>query len=230
MYWISVAVLGAAHYFYRRGLQAEMACMMMETEASPPDDTLDAAETPTKSQGSPSNEPQVEPETDPLDVPGNLEGVEDPLERHKIYTRGIDLAYKKKDDPAMRGKAKSFAQNYIKEFYSLKDTVFNDLGDSRHVSVFKQLAIIYEDEQEFDKAVSLSNQALILGLEDGTKTGYQGRIDRLKKNPNKPAVIGAIEFSIHSGSWKQFRSGLFTIPDRQAKKWRGIWITDMKSN
>ena len=81
----------------------------------------------------------------------------------------------------MRKKAKSFAQSYVGEFHRLKDAVFKDLGDSRNVTVFKQLAILYEDDHEYDKALSLCNQALLLGLEDGTKTGYQGRIDRLSK-------------------------------------------------
>ena len=183
MYWISIAVLGAAHYFYRRGLGAEMAAMMQEADGPALDEQETAAETGSDTQARPSSPKNDGPKTDPLDVPGNLEGVEDPLERHKIYTRGIELAYGKKNeaDPAMRQKAKSFALDYVREFPLMKDAVFTYLAGSRYISVFKELAILYEEEQELDKALSLCNQARLLGLEDGTKTGYQGRIDRLKK-------------------------------------------------
>jgi hypothetical protein len=204
MFWISIAALGAVHYFYRRGLQAEMAADMEvrasepkpETEAvqasisetEEPWESSDKKRTPHSAEtlGNFSSEVPKEKTTeskDPLDLYANLEGIVDPLERHRIYTQGIDLAYREKNsgDSAMRKKAKSFAQSYVGEFHRFKDVVFKDLGDSRNVTVFKQLAILYEDDQEYDKALSLCNQALLLDLKDGTKTGYQGRIDRLKK-------------------------------------------------
>lgn len=46
---------------------------------------------------------------------------------------------------------------------------------------FKTLAIIYEKDEEYEKAIDISLKALELGQNDGTKGGYAGRIKRLQK-------------------------------------------------
>ena len=46
---------------------------------------------------------------------------------------------------------------------------------------FKRLAIIYENQQKYDEVIKICEKALELGLRDGTKSGFEGRIERLKK-------------------------------------------------
>ena len=48
-----------------------------------------------------------------------------------------------------------------------------------------QLAIIYEKNGEFQKAIDICNFALKLELRDGTKGGFQGRKAKLEKKLNK---------------------------------------------
>ncbi|MFB5197589.1 hypothetical protein ACE198_22220 [Neobacillus sp. KR4-4] len=46
---------------------------------------------------------------------------------------------------------------------------------------FKQLAIFYEKQGNYQKAIEISEKALSYGLEDKTKGGYAARIEKLKK-------------------------------------------------
>ena len=47
---------------------------------------------------------------------------------------------------------------------------------------FKNLSILYENRQEYDKAIDVCRKSLSEGYRfDGTKGGMQGRLDRLKK-------------------------------------------------
>src|SRR5690625_739555 len=54
---------------------------------------------------------------------------------------------------------------------------------------FKRLAIIYEQQQRFEEAIDICELALRYGLHDDTKSGFEGRIEKLKrkiKNPPQP--------------------------------------------
>ncbi|MFB2642906.1 hypothetical protein ACE02D_11505 [Shewanella bicestrii] len=46
---------------------------------------------------------------------------------------------------------------------------------------FMQLATLLNDTQDFDKAIALCQEAIKLGLTDGTVTGFEGRISRIEK-------------------------------------------------
>jgi tetratricopeptide (TPR) repeat protein len=49
------------------------------------------------------------------------------------------------------------------------------------ISSAKLLAIALEQQGDYDDAIDICRRALDLGLEDGTKTGFEGRIRRLEK-------------------------------------------------
>jgi len=53
-----------------------------------------------------------------------------------------------------------------------------------HVPSFQRLAIIYEQQGKYGEAIDICKLALNYGLHDGTKGGFKGRIDRLKKKAN----------------------------------------------
>jgi hypothetical protein len=52
------------------------------------------------------------------------------------------------------------------------------------VETFKMLAIVMGEDERYDEAVDICKKALSLGLEDGTNTGFEGRIARLEKKRN----------------------------------------------
>lgn len=53
---------------------------------------------------------------------------------------------------------------------------------------FMQLATLLNDTQDFDKAIALCQEAIKLGLTDGTVTGFEGRISRIEKAQAKAAT------------------------------------------
>lgn len=46
---------------------------------------------------------------------------------------------------------------------------------------FQRLAIIYDNLKEYEEAIKVCKKAIYNGLKDGTKTGFEGRIERLEK-------------------------------------------------
>ena len=49
------------------------------------------------------------------------------------------------------------------------------------VSTYQHIATIFTEDNRFDDAISICYQAIELGLEDGTQSGFSGRIARIKK-------------------------------------------------
>jgi len=111
-----------------------------------------------------------------------------PWERHILYTQAIETAYKNRkassDDHDM---TIDLSERYINEFQNLKPTVFDMLGDRpRVIAAFKLLSIILEEDGDYDRAVELCKAALASGVEDGTKSGFEGRIQRILSRQGQP--------------------------------------------
>ncbi|WP_374965512.1 tetratricopeptide repeat protein [Lysinibacillus sp. RS5] len=60
----------------------------------------------------------------------------------------------------------------------------NAFKDARVVA-FSRLAIMYEKQGRIQDAINISEKALRLGQRDGTKGGYEGRIEKLKRKASK---------------------------------------------
>ncbi|MFO7911047.1 MAG: hypothetical protein R6V15_02680 [Desulfotignum sp.] len=58
--------------------------------------------------------------------------------------------------------------------------------DPKLIPVFKMLDIMLEEDGAYDQAVEVCRTALDNGLEDGTKTGFEGRIQRILKKKESP--------------------------------------------
>lgn len=107
-----------------------------------------------------------------------------PIHRHLTYNALIELYY------GLRDEKKDAIENcifYCKEDIKhlqkrdVLDTFKEEWGGLPMCPSFIRLAIIYEKNGEYEKAIETCNSALKLGLEDDTKSGFSGRIKRLKK-------------------------------------------------
>lgn len=177
MYWISVSALGTLYYLYLKG----------KKRSSP-----DLAEPPAMAEGAGTPEeksrPPKTPESqDPVEAFKAMDQAKDPWERHTIYARSIELAYReRKSDPAMQDRVIEYGTLYMNEFAHLKQAVAQALGeDALRNPVFKQLAITLEEKDLLDKAVNVCMNAITHELKDGTKTGYEGRMERIRKKMEK---------------------------------------------
>lgn len=167
MYWISVSALGALVYFYLKG--RKLSCPMENQETV--SGTVKKSEPGSRSKGAEKT------------VYEALEKESAPLKRHEIYTQAIDEAYKQRNKSKVkRALLIRMAGEYVAEFPEIEQAVLAELGDRpKVISVFKQLAIVLEENKSWDAAMEICKKAISYGLEDGTKTGYAGRIDRLEK-------------------------------------------------
>lgn len=106
----------------------------------------------------------------------------DAIDTHFVYNDLIDFYYRQRETKA---DALELCEKYCWLDVELAPKVLECdwLKDARLPS-FQRLAIIYEKRGQYDKAIEICERALALGLNDGTKTGFEGRIKRLKKKLN----------------------------------------------
>jgi len=95
-------------------------------------------------------------------------------DKHFPRTKLAELAYKNGD----------FAEC---ERYCLD--VINELDEKEfkeaRVVAFSRLAIMFEKQGRLQDAINISERALKIGQHDGTKGGYEGRIEKLKRKASK---------------------------------------------
>lgn len=92
--------------------------------------------------------------------------------KHLYLNELIEVLYKQRDDEAYLSKCKDRCLQDMKLIKKQK-------VDDREPISFKRMAIILESEGNTYEALKVSKHALELGLHDGTKTGYEGRIQKL---------------------------------------------------
>jgi hypothetical protein len=116
-----------------------------------------------------------------------LPAVTDPLDRHRLYLRIVDAAYRERHEEENREICLEYGQRYIDAFPQMEAALreAHD-GDLPPIPVFKQMAITLEEDGDFEAGIAVSEKALTHEVEDGTKTGFAGRIKRLQKKMAAP--------------------------------------------
>ncbi|MED4126507.1 tetratricopeptide repeat protein, partial [Halalkalibacterium halodurans] len=103
------------------------------------------------------------------------------IDRHFLYNQLIDYYYglRDKEEDALTICKKfciesiAHTSNFLKEDEKQHNRLYKDSREKRdyiapRIPAFQRLAIIYENENEFDKAVEVCQKALDLNLKDGT--------------------------------------------------------------
>ena len=111
-----------------------------------------------------------------------LEEVADPIQRNLLLSRLVAAHYRRRSEPQHREAFHRVAYAQVEEAEDLLNALVSQ-GRPRpdHIDAFKMLAIALGEEGRYDEAIAICEKALSLGLEDGTKTGFKGRIARLKR-------------------------------------------------
>lgn len=110
-----------------------------------------------------------------------LQGTQEPLSRHRLYVQITDATYKdrKKDD--VRAAFKNYAEQHVNEFKQIKPLLKKQNGGKLpQVLTFQNYANVLMEDGQYDKAVAVCEEALSHGLDDKTRTGFKGRIERIK--------------------------------------------------
>jgi len=100
---------------------------------------------------------------------------------HFTYNELIDVYYKQRED---REDAIENCVQYCKKDIEIADEFVAEFGEVPRIPSFKRLAIIYERQERYADAIAVCDQALEIGTTDGTKGGFEGRKDRLRKKLN----------------------------------------------
>ncbi len=121
---------------------------------------------------------------------GDLTGMEtalshiaDPVQRHVLLNRLIKGHYRLRGEPKHRDAFYRVAYVQIEEAPVILNA-FAAAGKPRpsYLEAFRATAIALSEEGRYDEAIAVCEKALSLGLEDGTKTGFRGRMARLKRH------------------------------------------------
>jgi hypothetical protein len=182
MYWVTVTILGMAHYFFRKGGTSGTLFKQKDPGGDP------ASLQKETDQNVPDHDRKADNDSPP-DVEKSLETASDPWERHLLYLQTIETAYRgRRTSMNDRNTAIALSHQYLSEFPDLRQAVFDNMADQdpKIIPVFKMLAIMLEEDKDYDRAVAVCRTALANGLEDGTKTGFEGRIQRLLKKKESP--------------------------------------------
>jgi hypothetical protein len=111
-----------------------------------------------------------------------------PVDRHFLLMGIVEETYKRREDPEMRKKCKEISELHLKEFPDIKPSLWREVGEVS-VPTFEKYATVLTEDGEFEKAIEVCNSAIGFKLKDGTKSGYEGRIERIKKRIEKGARI-----------------------------------------
>ncbi len=172
MHWISFAIAGGVlHWLYRRGKRVAGA----QTAPRRPREGEKAQ--------APADPVAAALASEDLD---RLRGVVDqaatPLEQHLVLSKIIAVAYRQREDPSLRAVLLENGRRYIALFPELFPALKDELGENVHqIPVFKQMAITLGEDGDYDGAVAVCRTALDYDMNDGTRTGFEGRIARLQK-------------------------------------------------
>jgi hypothetical protein len=106
----------------------------------------------------------------------------DPIQRHLLLTKIIEKTYKHGSDVSMKKIFHRFARIYFNEFPDLAPALKSKhRGSLPDIPTFKLCAMVFEKEENYEPAMAVCKMALEYGIDDGTKTGFSGRLKRLQK-------------------------------------------------
>ena len=114
-----------------------------------------------------------------------LEETEDLLLKNALLGPIVADHYRNRDDPHSRKAFYRYAVMHIElapkilDIREKSDSIRSDQFDS-----FRMIAIAMEEDEHYNAAIDVCRRAVALGLDDGTKTGFEGRIARLTKKKN----------------------------------------------
>lgn len=124
----------------------------------------------------------------------SMKQLEETLQKHENNTNAVDLHFAylslhehyykfKVDSSANIEKFLLYAHKDVELYPKFKEEYLNNHQHQvlPFIPSFKQLAIYYEKEGSFQKAIAISEKAMDYGLDDQTKGGYAARILKLKK-------------------------------------------------
>ncbi len=105
-----------------------------------------------------------------------------PIDRHFLLQGIVKETYRLRSDPSMRNLCIETGMTHLSEFLQIGPALAADMGGRLpRVPSFAWLSTALAEVGQVREAVDVCERAERFGLEDGTKGGYRGRADKLRK-------------------------------------------------
>jgi len=122
------------------------------------------------------------------------------VNRHFLLQSIVEKTYKLRAQETYKDLCLEYAKIHISEFNNIESALKKDMnGVLPRVSTFQHYATLLTEIGEYEKAISVCRKAIEYGLNDGTKSNYEGRIERIKKRcrPDPSNISATIERIAH---------------------------------
>ena len=110
-----------------------------------------------------------------------IEGAGSVEETDELFKIAIGQTYYKRSDEKFADVCETIGLAYMDFFAENFQFLSRRKGYSLHNLGFKYLAIILAEREKFEQAASVCQKAISFNLTDKTKTGYEGRLQRINK-------------------------------------------------
>jgi len=105
--------------------------------------------------------------------------------RHFLLQSIVIETYKLRKEEKYKNLCLKFSKKHLEEFDVISQSLKNEFdGSLPRVVTFQHYATLLTELQEYEEAIIICEKAISYGLDDGTKGGYKGRIDKIKKKMN----------------------------------------------
>jgi hypothetical protein len=105
-----------------------------------------------------------------------------PIDRHFLLLGIVQLSYKRRAEPEYRQLCLDTARLHMREFDDIAPYLRKEMGGFMpRVPTFQLLTILLTKDGELAEAVRVCEYAIRWGVRDGTKRGFQVRLERLRK-------------------------------------------------
>lgn len=126
-----------------------------------------------------------------------MEATRPAVNRHFLLLGMVEETYRDRKDPEQRKRFLEIAHQHVREFADLAeplrlfmappgfDATKDPPPDLPRVPTFQHLATVLTEDGRFDEAVAVCEQAIAYDLHDGTQSGFEGRIQRIRRKQER---------------------------------------------
>jgi tetratricopeptide (TPR) repeat protein len=168
--WVSIGAIGGLFLLYTKGARRAR---------RKGDKSIDAAQ---KRISSKERVEQALMSGNVDDMISTLDKTQDPILRNALLGQIITEYYRQRADADAKEAFYRFANLHVEEIPGVLEALEKN-GQERpeRIETLKMIAIAMEQDGRFDEAIEMCQKALSFGLQNGTKTGFEGRIDRITR-------------------------------------------------
>ncbi len=111
-----------------------------------------------------------------------LDKTQDPILRDALLGQIIAEYYRERSDTDAKEAFYRYAHQHVEEIPNmLAELEKNGQERPERIETLRMIAIAMEQDGRYDEAIGMCEKALSFGLQNGTKTGFEGRIDRIAR-------------------------------------------------